>query len=270
MADAPKKAAAGRRLDAATWLGLLFATSAIFGGFLHEGGRLGSILQFTAALIVFGGTLGATLVSTPWPQFRAALRRLGSVFFERPQPVSEVLTMILEFAAKARKNGLVALDADLGRIPDPFFRKALALAVDGADLQELQAMLELDVRVTEQRNEREARVFETAGGYSPTIGIIGAVLGLINVMKDIRDPSKVGAGIAVAFVATIYGVGAANIFYLPAATKIKARAAEEMLRREMVIEGVTGIVEGLNPKLIQIKLEAYLDRAGTPPRKASE
>jgi chemotaxis protein MotA len=157
----------------------------------------------------------------------------------------------------------VSLEQEADLIEDPFLRKALNLAVDGTDLQELRKMLELEIALGEHRAEEEARVFEAAGGYAPTIGIIGAVLGLIQVMKNLANIDEVGHGIAVAFVATVYGVGSANILFLPAANKIKARAHHEVQAKELMLEGVAGIVEGLNPKLIRSKLEAY-----APPKPA--
>jgi chemotaxis protein MotA len=163
----------------------------------------------------------------------------------------------VQYAIKARKNGIVSLESEANSIADPFLRKALNLAVDGTDLQELRKMMEVDIAVGEQDSEAEAKVWESAGGYAPTIGIIGAVLGLIQVMKHLEDIKEVGHGIAVAFVATVYGVGSANIFFLPAANKLRARMREAAMLKEMTLEGVTGIVEGLNPTLIRLKLESY-------------
>jgi chemotaxis protein MotA len=177
---------------------------------------------------------------------------------------------IIEYATKARKNGIVSLEQEAAEIEDPFLRKALNLAVDGADLQELRSMMELQIAVDEHRVEAEARVFESAGGYAPTIGIIGAVMGLIQVMKHLANIDEVGHGIAVAFVATVYGVGASNLFFLPVANKIKARAHEETERRELILEGVVGIVEGLNPKLIRSKLEIYSGNESEKPKTGRE
>jgi chemotaxis protein MotA len=159
------------------------------------------------------------------------------------------------------------LEDEIASIPDPFLRKALNLAVDGADLQELRRMMELELSLEEQRGEAEARVYEAAGGYAPTIGIIGAVLGLIQVMKHLANIDEVGRGIAVAFVATVYGVASANIFFLPAGSKLRSRMHAAIQMRELMLEGVLGIAEGLNPKLIRIKLEAYADPAQPKPSK---
>ena len=203
------------------------------------------------------------MVATPMAQLKGAVKRLGAVVFESPDQLGAVAEEIVQFATKARKNGLVALEQDAGAATDPFLKKALNLAVDGTDLQELRAMLELEIDHLENSAESEAKVFESAGGFAPTIGIIGAVMGLIQVMKNLSDIDKVGHGIAVSFVATVYGVGLSNLLFLPAANKIKLRARAETERREMILEGIVGIVEGMNPKLIAAKLEAFGGHAKT-------
>lgn len=247
----------GGRPDFATLGGLVLAFSGIVGGLMLEGGKLRDISQVTAAMIVLGGTIGAVMVTTPLHTLLGACKRLKLVFFERGQAADAAINEIIGYATKARKSGIVALEQEAEAVTDPFLRKALNLAVDGTDLQVLRKMMELEIGLDEQHNEAEAKVFEAAGGYAPTIGIIGAVLGLIQVMKHLEDIKEVGAGIAVAFVATVYGVGVANLFFLPAANKIKARLHHDIQMKELMLEGVVGIVEGLNPKLIRIKLEAY-------------
>jgi len=251
----------GTRPDIASLAGLGLALSGILGGLLLEGGKITDVSQPTAAMIVLGGTLGAVMLSTPLPICLRAAQRLTSVFFEQVQPLDYVIEAIIGYATKARKSGVVSLEADAEQIADPFLKKALTLAVDGTDLQEIRRMMELEIEVGEQRSEAEAKVFECAGGYAPTIGIIGAVLGLIQVMKHLANIDEVGRGIAVAFVATVYGVASANIFFLPAGTKIRSRARDIARRQELILEGVSGIVEGLNPKLIRSKLEAYCPAA---------
>jgi len=246
------------RPDLATLGGLALAFGGIIGGLIMEGGRLKDISQITAAFIVFGGTCGAVMISTPVGILLGAARRLVHVFMDAADPPEAVIDQLIGFASMARRNGLVSLEDDALKVKDPFLRKALNLAVDGTDLQEIRAMMQLDIEISENRAFAEARVFESAGGYSPTIGIIGAVMGLIQVMKNLADIGEVGHGIAVAFVATVYGVGLANLLLLPAATKIKARIENETALKELKLEGVVSIVEGLNPKLIRGKLEAYL------------
>ena len=254
-----------RSLDIGSLLGLALALGGICGGLMLEGGSLREIAQPTAAMIVLGGTLGATMLGQPFRVFLAAMRQVVQVLFEPHTDPQGAIKDIMEFATKARKNGIVSLEKEALSVPDPFLRKALTLAVDGTEPQEIRRMMELEIHMEESRREAEARVFEAAGGYAPTIGIIGAVLGLIQVMKHLEDIAEVGKGIAVAFVATIYGVGIANLILLPAANKLKCRAQDHQNIWELTLEGVIGIAEGLNPKLIQGKLEAYLEAKPSPP-----
>jgi len=267
MAD--KIAKTATRPDLATLAGLVIALGGIIGGLILEGGRLAQILQGTAAMIVFGGTLGAVMVTTPISALKGAVKRLLAVFVEKSQSPENAIETIIGYATKARKNGIVSLESEADAIADPFLRKALNLAVDGTDLQELRKMMELDSAMEEQRGEAAAKVFEAAGGYAPPIGIIGAVLGLIQVMQKLADIEEVGRGIGVAFVAAVYGVGAGLIFFLPAGNKIRARVARDIQMKELMLEGIVGIVEGLNPKLIRLKLSAYLERAAAGGAKSS-
>lgn len=257
------KKKAGSRPDFATLGGILLAFGGIVGGLLMEGGKIKDISQITAAFIVLGGTFGAVMVSTPLAVLKGATVRLVHVVLDKTQPPDAAIEEVIGYATKARKNGLVSLENDALEIQDPFLRKALTLAVDGTDLQEMRSMMQLEIDMAETRAINEAKVFEAAGGYSPTIGIIGAVMGLIQVMKNLANIEEVGHGIAVAFVATVYGVGVANILLLPAAAKIKSRIASETELKELKLEGVAAIVEGLNPKLIRSKLEAYQQAAQT-------
>jgi chemotaxis protein MotA len=255
---APKTARkAGSRPDYATLGGIALALAGILGGLLLEKGSMQDIAQGTAFMIVMGGTLGAVLVTTPLPIVWRAFKGLGSIFWVRADSTSAAIESLIQFAAKARKNGIVSLETEADAITDPFLRKALNMAVDGTDLQEIRKLMENDISLSEYFAEAEARVWEAAGGYAPTIGIIGAVMGLIQVMKHLEDIKEVGHGIAVAFVATVYGVASANIFFLPAANKLKARMREATLMKDMTLEGVVGIVEGLHPTLIRMKLDAY-------------
>lgn len=269
----PESRKRSSKLDIGSLAGMVFAAGGILGGLLLEGGRLKDIAQFTAALIVLGGTTGAVLISTPLRVVIGAQRRLLGIFRETAVPLDALIDEVIGYAAHARKNGIVSLeDLALG-IEDPFLAKALNLAVDGTDLQEIRKMLELEMDMEREHVEREARVFESAGGYAPTIGIIGAVLGLIQVMKNLANIDEVGHGIAVAFVATVYGVGCANIMFLPAANKIKLRMEAEIQRKELIVEAVSGIVEGLNPKLIRLRLEAYIQdqpKAAKKPKAVPE
>ena len=251
--------------DLATLGGIALALAGILGGLILEKGSIMDLAQMTAAMIVLGGTFGAVLVTTPLPIFMRGLKGFGGVFFNKATSPSATIDSLIHYATVARKNGIVSLESEAASISDPFMRKALDLAVDGTDLQELRKMMEIDISLTEQAGEAEAKVWEAAGGYAPTIGIIGAVMGLIQVMKHLEDIKEVGHGIAVAFVATVYGVASANILFLPAANKLKARLHEATLLKEMTLEGVVGIVEGLNPNLIRMKLESF-----APPEKPAK
>jgi len=261
------KAKTKSKPDLATAGGLILALCGIVGGLLLEGGKIRDITQLTAAMIVLGGTFGAVMVNTPLDVLGGALKRFVHVVIDKTQSPDVAMEEIIGYAIKARKNGLVSLEKEAEQIENPFLRKALNLAVDGTDLQELRNMMELEIQIEETRALAEARVFESAGGYSPTIGIIGAVLGLIQVMKNLANIEEVGHGIAVAFVATVYGVALANIFLLPASGKMKARIEQDLAMKELILQGVVGIVEGLNPKLIRSKLEVYKTNIASKPAK---
>jgi chemotaxis protein MotA len=264
----PKKASA--KPDIATLGGLLLAAGGILGGLMIEGGKLTDIAQITALMIVLGGTIGAVMVTTPLKTLLRAAKCLGNVFLEREHPAEQYIEEIISYATKARKNSIISLESDLPNIADPFLRKAISLSVDGTDLQELRKMMELDIAMEHRNGEAVAKVYEAAGGYSPTIGIIGAVLGLIQVMKHLENIEEVGRGIAVAFVATVYGVASANLFFLPSASKIKARFHHALEMKELMLEGVCSIVEGLNPKLIRVKLDAFTQGEAEPSKKPKE
>ena len=257
---AESKRASGGKLDFGTIGGVALAVGGIAGGLILEGGRIRDVAQITAALIVFSGTFGAVMVSTPIPVLKGALKLFVHLFFDRAESADNLVEEIIKYATKARKSGLVSLEQEALQIEDEFLKKALNLAVDGTDMQELRSMMELEIQLQESRGLAQAKVFESAGGYAPTIGIIGAVLGLIQVMKNLANIEEVGHGIAVAFVATVYGVGLANIILIPAANKIRARLHQRLEMREMMLQGVIGIVEGMNPKMIRNKLEAYKPR----------
>jgi chemotaxis protein MotA len=248
-----------RKLDLTTFAGLAIAVGSVVGGLLLEKGTIQDLAQVTALLIVFGGTIGAVMLSTPASSLMRALRRSRTVFLTEESDDAAVAETILKFAAQARRSGIALMETQARQVEDPFLRKGLMLAVDGVDTKEIRRHLELELRLAEESVDADARVFELAGGYAPTVGIMGAVLGLIQVMKHLNNVSEVGHGIAVAFVATIYGVGSANLLLLPAAAKIRRRAQVEAQRRELMLEGILGIAEGLNSHLIRLKLEGFLE-----------
>lgn len=239
-------------------------------GLLLEGGNLGQIVQPTAAMIVFGGTLGAVMLRFPLPVVLHAMRRFGSVFVTPKDNAQGTIRRLVRYAQKARKDGIVSLDAELPQIEDPFLKKTLMLAVDGTEPEELRKIMELELDNQAEYEEQVPQVFESAGGFAPTIGIIGAVLGLIQVMQHLDKIDEVGRGIAVAFVATLYGVGSANLLYLPVAGKMKLRIREEQIAREMTLEGVASILEGMNPRMLETKLLGFLVGAGGPGKSSAE
>lgn len=245
-------------MDKSSVIGVIVALGGILLGLVIEGGQLGQILQPTAALIVFGGTLGAILLQFPLTVVLAAFASLAQVFLHKQEDSLAVVQEMVEYAQKARKEGIVSLDSELGKIDEPFLKKSLMLAVDGTEPAELRTIMELELDNRIDHEENIPKVFESAGGFSPTIGIIGAVLGLIQVMQHLDNISEVGRGIAVAFVATIYGVGSANLFFLPVAGKLKIRQRDEQVRHEIMLEGVISILEGMNPRMLETKLLSFI------------
>jgi chemotaxis protein MotA len=246
-------------MDKSSIAGVLLAVFGLVAGLLMEGGNLGQILQPTAALIVFGGTLGAVLLQFPLGTVFAAFRGLGHLFVAPKTENAQMMRLLVSFANKARRSGLVSLDDDLKKIQNPFLRQTLMLAVDGTEPNELRKIMRVSLDSAAESEERLPAVFESAGGFSPTIGILGAVLGLIQVMQHLDNITEVGHGIAVAFVATIYGVGISNLFFLPFAGKMRIRIRDEHQCREMMLEGVISILEGINPRMLEIKLAGFID-----------
>ena len=222
-------------MDKSSIGGVVLAIAGIIAGLLMEGGNLGQVLQPTAALIVFGGTIGAVLLQFPLSTVIAAFRSIAHVFAAPRKHHDDLIRLLVAFANKARRNGVVSLDADLQTIQDPFLKQAVMLAVDGTEPGDLRKIMQVSLDSITEGEERLPSVFESAGGFSPTIGILGAVLGLIQVMQHLDNIQEVGRGIAVAFVATIYGVGIANLFFLPLAGKMRLRVRDECQRREMML-----------------------------------
>src|SRR5204862_6122875 len=246
-------------MDLATILGIVIALAGIIAGQAIEGGSVLQILQPTAGMIVFGGTLGATMIGFPMSVIKQAAADFRHVIKEQKIEPNAVINEVIKLTNKARREGIISLEKDAAGIQDEFFRKAIMMAVDGSEPKELRQTMEVELQYMEERGEHSAKVYEAAGGYAPTIGIIGAVLGLIQVMQHLDNIDEVGKGIAVAFVATIYGVASANILFLPAAGKLKFKNRKKMIIKEMMLEGTLGILEGQNPRLIEGKLTALLD-----------
>ncbi len=257
-------------MDLATIIGLVLALAAILGGQALEGGSIESIMQPTAALIVFGGTFGACLVSFPLRAAIKSFKAVAKVFQESKLDNREVISEIIRYANKARKEGIISLEAEVQNASDPFLRKALTMAVDGVEPKILRETMEMEIGNLEEEGEHPIKFWEAAGGYSPTIGILGAVLGLIHVMENLSDPSKLGSGLAVAFVATVYGVGFANLVYLPFSAKLKLKLKADMLVKQIIFIGVISILEGENPRLIEDKLKSFVqDKAEGAEEKGS-
>ncbi len=246
------------RLDKSTIGGIVISFCGIGLGLVLDGGHVTQVLQPTAAMIVLGGTIGAVMVEFPASVVAQAFRNLRHVFLT-DDPASDTLVRnLLQYAYKARKQGLLSLDSELARIHDPFLRESLMLAIDGVKAPELRKLMELQMEYQGEQQERIPRVFEAAGGFAPTIGIIGAVIGLIQVMQHLHDINEVGRGIAVAFVATLYGVGTANLIWLPCASKLRFRIREKQMAQEMTLEAVLSISEGVNPRTLELQLVSFL------------
>lgn len=245
-------------MDVLTLLGIVVGVAALLGGNFLEGGSLASLLNFPAAVIVFGGTIGAAVLQTPAHNLKRALSMGRDILFPQLPSYERGIKKIIRWAAVARKDGLLGLEPLAEREAEVFCRKGLMLLIDGNDTAGIRRVLEIDLLAKEQRDHNAAGFYEAMGGYAPTIGIIGAVIGLIHVMKNLADPSQLGPGIAVAFVATIYGVAFANLLLLPIANKLKQQINYEILYRELIVEGIIAIADGENPRTIEAKLRGYL------------
>lgn len=245
-------------IDITTFAGIFVALGAIIGGQILEGGHVSTLMQLTAFIIVIGGTMGAVMIQYSLPTFLLGLRLIKWAFIPPAVQLEEVIEQIASWANAARRGGLLSLEPILVEMQDPFMKKGLQMLVDGAEPEKLKEALEVEMDAYDEHYRLAAKVWESAGGYSPTIGIIGAVMGLIHVMGNLSDPSKLGGGIAVAFVATIYGVGSANLLFLPIASKLKTIIGREVVKRQMVIEGLVAIANGENPRLIETKLHGFI------------
>ncbi len=246
-------------MDKISLIGLTLGVTAIVLGQYLEGGHIGSLIQPTAFFIVIGGTLGAVMLQSPFSVFAEGMRMARWVFVPPASAQQEVIDQVVAWSQVARKEGLLALENLLPQMDDPFTQKGVQLLVDGVEPERLRAVLEVEIGTYESRLKQAAKVWEGAGGYAPTIGILGAVMGLIHVMENLSDPSKLGSGIAVAFVATIYGVGSANLIFLPVAKKLQAHIGRLVAARDMVVDGLVGIANGDNPRIIESRLQGYLD-----------
>jgi chemotaxis protein MotA len=245
-------------MDYVSIIGIVLALTAILGGQVLEGGHISSLLQATAFLIVFGGTFGATMLQSSIPVFFQGLKLVVWVIFPPQQDQVGLIEQMIGWSQTARKGGLLALESQLDDLAEGFNRKGLQMVVDGAEPEKIREAMEVEIATYEKHYLDAAKVWLAAGGFAPTIGILGAVMGLIHVMENLTDPSKLGAGIAVAFVATIYGVGSANLFFIPMANKLRSIVEQQVVMREMFIEGLVAIANGENPRIIETKLQGYI------------
>lgn len=245
-------------MDKISVVGLLLGVAAIIGGQFLEGGHVASLAQPTALLIVLGGTMGAVMLQSPYATFVRGMRMVAWVWYPPAIDYLRLIKQVSSWSQTSRREGLLALEGAVGVLRDDFTRKGLQLLVDGTEPERLREVLEVEIGTYEEQMRMSARIWEAAGGYAPTIGILGAVLGLIQVMENLSDPSKLGAGIAVAFVATIYGVGLANLVFLPISNKLKAHINRLVVQREMIVDGLVGISNGDNPRIIESRLMGYV------------
>lgn len=247
-------------MDVLSIIGVILGFAAIIGGNFLEGGSISALVNLPAAVIVIGGTVGAAMLQTSWQGMKLAIARLRWVFNPPHLAFQKGVNKIVRWAVAARKEGLLGLETIAETEVDPFARKGLQLLVDGSEPESIRNIMEVESLVLEQRDVDAAKFYESMGGYAPTIGILGAVMGLIQVMSNLSDPSKLGSGIAIAFVATIYGVGFANLLLLPIASKLRGLARSEAQFRDLIIEGIISIAEGENPRAIELKLTGFLPR----------
>ncbi len=246
-------------MDLASVFGSILGITGVVGGQLLEGGHIGQIMQGTAAIIVLGGTIGAMLLSFPVQDIKKAFAMIPSVYMNVDLDVRPTIDEIIRIATIARKEGVLAVEGQKDTIMNPLFKKSIKYVIDGFEPNTVKEIIDTEIYLAFEEEENAGKVFDGAGGYAPTIGIIGAVLGLIHVMSMLNDPSKIGDGIAVAFVATVYGVGASNLVFIPWGTKMKRKATQRMMTKEVVKLGVVGIQEGLNPHFLQEKLEVFVE-----------
>ena len=249
-------------MDISTVVGLILGFGALILAFVMEGGTVYALIKDTAAMIVFGGTIGAVMISYPLKDIISIPRLIKEAFVTNKSNVENIINTFVKLAETARKEGLLSLESiieDENNKFDPFIKKGIRLVVDGVELELTKNILETEMYLMEQKHKHEAGIFEAAGGFSPTMGIIGTVMGLVHVLGNMKDPDNLGSAIAVAFIATLYGVSAANLFWLPIANKLKNKAKQLKLEKQLIIEGVLSIQAGENPRIIEEKLRIFLN-----------
>ena len=245
-------------MDKLSFFGLLIGIGGILGGQWIEGGEVTILFQGAAFLIVCGGTMGAVMLQHPFNVFVRGIKMARWVFITPQLSPGKLVFQITAWSNLARKDGILALEPQVAANRDPFMKKGLRLLVDGTSAEKIREIMEVDMQSYEHLHFQCARVWESAAGYSPTIGILGAVLGLVQVMQHLSEPSKLGTGIAVAFISTIYGVGLANLVFLPIAGKLKVLVNRQMMMHDILVDGLVGIASGDNPRVIENKLQGYV------------
>ncbi|MDA8234233.1 MAG: flagellar motor protein [Clostridia bacterium] len=245
-------------MDKASVLGLIIAFGGMIIGIIEEGGTPGQFIGISAIFIIFGGTIGATMVCFNLEDIKKFNKLLKIAFTKTVFDINDVINKLTGYAEKARREGLLSLEAELTNINDDFLKQGLQLVVDGTDPALVRDILETQIAFKEQRHKVGAAIFETAGGFAPTMGIIGTVMGLIIVLSNLSEPDKLGSKIALAFIATLYGVGSANLFWLPVANKLKLKNKQETLMMQIILEGILSLQAGDNPSIVNEKLKAFL------------
>lgn len=252
-------------MDLSTTLGIVIGIGFLVAGFITEGGSLGSLLQLSAAMIVFGGTIGAVVTSFPFSELKKVPQWFKLAFTDKSFGIAEAYGTLIRFAEKARREGLLSLEQELETVEDRFTKQGMQLVIDGTDPEITREILESNITVMEKRHKIGISVFEAAGGYAPTMGIIGTVMGLVHVLGNLSDPASLSGAIASAFLATLYGIGSANLIWLPIATKLKQKDKTEVGAMEMVLDGILSIQAGENPSILKEKLKTHM--GNMPPAK---
>lgn len=249
-------------MDMTIIFGIIVGLVGLIGGFMLDGGHLSSLFIPSSLLIVFGGTIGSVIISFPASRLRGLGRALVMAFRGSNSNPAQRIEEIVEMATIARREGVLALEQRAQEHPDPFLREGLLMVVDGTDPELTKQILELEMDALEQKHDGYAKLFEAAGGYAPTMGILGTVMGLIHVLGNLEDPNALGPAIAVAFTATLYGVASANVLFLPIASKIRVRSSEIISEMELMLEGILSLQAGENPQLIRKKLQSFFHQSG--------
>jgi chemotaxis protein MotA len=260
-------------MDTATVGGLVLAWGALIASLYMEGGHLGNFANLPAFILIVGGSFGVTIVAFPLSAMKSLVSVTRNAFFEKKMELSDTIRTIVKFSEKARKEGLLALESEVAKIDDDFLKKGIQLVADGFDMQVTRSILETELNFLEERHKTGETFYATLGGFAPTLGIIGTVLGLVHALGQLEDPSKMGSAIAGAFIATLYGVSFANMIFLPIGSKLKVRHQDEMLIRQVMIEGILSIEAGDNPRITEEKLKVFMPpkaRAGVERDKVAQ